>query len=96
MPAPKAALCSTSSALPGVVNNQEAQLYLRPHEVQLAKAPAAHARLPLRIEAISLIGSEVRIELAPEGWESNEIWEVGMSHGEFARHNPTVPAIGSD
>ncbi len=88
-------------SLPGVVNNQEAQLYLRPHEVQLAKAPAAHARLPLRIEAISLIGSEVRIELAPEGWESNEIWEVGMSHGEFARHNPTrgelwyaIPAVG--
>src|SRR5690554_6442282 len=50
-------------SLPGVVNNQEAQLYLRPHEVQLAKAPATHARLPLRIEAISLIGSEVRIKL---------------------------------
>jgi sulfate transport system ATP-binding protein len=88
-------------ALPGVVNNQEAQLYLRSHEVQLAKAPVAHARLPLRIEAVSLIGSEVRIELAPEGWESNEIWEVGMSHGEFARHNPTrgelwyaIPAVG--
>ncbi|MHA7854485.1 sulfate/molybdate ABC transporter ATP-binding protein [Marinobacter shengliensis] len=88
-------------SLPGQKSDQEAQLYLRPHEVHLARAPAIHARLPLRIEAISLIGSEVRIELVPLGWNSDEIWEVGMSHNEFARHNPSrgelwyaVPDIG--
>jgi sulfate transport system ATP-binding protein len=88
-------------SLPGVRHDQEAQLYLRPHEVQLSRSPAAKARLPLRIEAISLIGSEVRIELAPEGWQSDEIWEIGMSHAEFARQNPTrgelwyaVPDVG--
>lgn len=88
-------------SLPGNRSEQEAQLYLRPHEVQLARAPGAHARLPLRIDAVSLIGSEVRIELVPEGWQSDEIWEVGMSHNEFARQNPSrgelwyaVPDIG--
>jgi sulfate transport system ATP-binding protein len=88
-------------SLPGIRQDQEAQLYLRPHEVQLSRSPAAKARLPLRIEAISLIGSEVRIELAPEGWQSDEIWEIGMSHAEFARQTPTrgelwyaVPDIG--
>lgn len=88
-------------SLPGISNDRQAQLYLRPHEVQLAKAPASHARLPLRIDAISLIGSEVRIELSPEGWHSDQIWEVGMNHAEFARHNPTrgelwyaIPAVG--
>lgn len=90
----------------GIRQDQEAQLYLRPpHEVQLSRSPpAAKARLPpLRIEAISLIGSEVRIELAPpEGWQSDEIWEIGMSHAEFARQNPptrgelwyAVPDVG--
>lgn len=88
-------------SLPGVRNDQEAQLYLRPHEVQLARAPSVHAKLPLRIASISLIGSEVRIELMPEGWQSDEVWEVGMSHSDFARQNPTrgelwyaVPEVG--
>ncbi|MBZ0333418.1 sulfate/molybdate ABC transporter ATP-binding protein [Marinobacter sp. AL4B] len=88
-------------SLPGTKGDQEAQLYLRPHEVQLSRSPATHARLPLRIQSISLIGSEVRLELAPEGWESPELWETGISHAEFAQHNPTrgelwyaVPSVG--
>ncbi|MBB5320506.1 sulfate/molybdate ABC transporter ATP-binding protein [Marinobacter oulmenensis] len=88
-------------SLPGIQAEGEAQLYLRPHEVQLDRSPASHAKLPLRIESISLIGSEVRIELTPEGWQSNEIWEVGMSHSEFARQNPArgerwyaIPDVG--
>jgi len=88
-------------SLPSVQGDREAQLYMRPHEVQLARSPSAHARLPLRIESVSLIGSEVRIELQPEGWHSNELWEVGMSHNEFARQAPArgdlwyaVPDIG--
>lgn len=88
-------------SLPGNRPEQEAQLYLRPHEVHLARAPSVHARLPLRIDAVSLIGSEVRIELVPEGWNSEEIWEIGMSHNEFAQQNPSrgelwfaVPDVG--
>ena len=88
-------------SLPGIQGETNAQLYMRPHEVQLARAPTSHARLPLRIESVSLIGSEVRIELQPEGWRSQDLWEIGMSHNEFARQNPTrgdlwyaVPDIG--
>ncbi|WP_372965366.1 sulfate/molybdate ABC transporter ATP-binding protein [Marinobacter sp.] len=88
-------------SLPGARGDQEAQLYLRPHEVQLSRSPSANARLPLRIESISLIGSEVRIELAPQGWQATELWETGMSHTEFALQNPTrgelwyaVPNVG--
>ncbi|MBE02123.1 TOBE-like domain-containing protein [Marinobacter lutaoensis] len=71
--------------LPGQPPEQDAQLYLRPHEVRLVPKPTPHACLPFTVEAVSLIGAEVRVELSPAGWESEEIWEVGISHGEFAR-----------
>lgn len=90
--------------VPDTQHQGSAQLYLRPHEVRLATTPAAHANLPLRIEAVSLIGSEVRVELRPEGWESegsDNIWEVGISHAEFNQQRPTrgdlryaVPEVG--
>jgi len=90
--------------LPGIQHKGDAQLYLRPHEVRLATAPVSHANLPLRIEAVSLIGSEVRVELRPEGWQSegsDNIWEVGISHAEFNSQRPTrgdlryaVPQVG--
>ncbi|MGO1462342.1 MAG: sulfate/molybdate ABC transporter ATP-binding protein [Marinobacter sp.] len=90
--------------VPGSEHQGNAQLYLRPHEVQLASAPTAHAHLPLRIEAVSLIGSEVRVELRPEGWQNEStdtIWEVGISHSEFNHQRPArgdlryaVPEIG--
>ncbi|MFP3979183.1 sulfate/molybdate ABC transporter ATP-binding protein [Marinobacter sp. KMM 10035] len=90
--------------VPDIQHQGTAQLYLRPHEVRLATAPAAHANLPLRIEAVSLIGSEVRVELRPEGWASegsDNIWEVGISHAEFNQQRPTrgdlryaIPEVG--
>lgn len=78
--------------LPGQPPEQDAQLYLRPHEVRLVPKPTPHACLPFTVEAVSLIGAEVRVELSPAGWESEEIWEVGISHGEFARQ-PLARAI---
>lgn len=90
--------------VPGIQHQGDAQLYLRPHEVRLATAPSPRANLPLRIEAVSLIGSEVRVELRPEGWESegsDNIWEVGISHAEFNQQRPVrgdlryaVPEVG--
>ncbi|MBA6421753.1 MULTISPECIES: sulfate/molybdate ABC transporter ATP-binding protein [Pseudomonas] len=88
--------------LPGMLEcSGEAQLYLRPHEVRLQDCPAPHANLPLRIESISLIGAEVRLELAPCGWVAQEPWEVGISHVEFNRWQPqrgdrcyAVPDVG--
>lgn len=87
--------------LPEQSTGDTVQLYLRPHEVRLQDEPASHAHLPLRIESISLIGAEVRLELAPCGWQSEEPWEVGISHAEFNRWQPqrgdrcyAVPDVG--
>jgi len=65
-----------------------AQLYLRPHELRLDDQPSASAYLPLRVEAINLIGAEVRVELRPDGWESEDLWEVGISHAAFNARRP--------
>ncbi|TKA89560.1 sulfate/molybdate ABC transporter ATP-binding protein [Halopseudomonas bauzanensis] len=70
---------------------QTAQLYMRPHELTLQSAPAAHAHLPLCIESISLVGAEVRLELSARGWATAEHWEVGITHTQF---NSWQPARG--
>ncbi len=74
--------------VPGVEEAPDAQLYLRPHEVRLQVEPGEQASLPFIIDAINLIGAEVRVELKPDGWECDDIWEVGISHGEFSRWQP--------
>ena len=74
--------------LPEACPTAAAQLYLRPHEVRLCDAAGDDAHLPFRVEAINLIGAEVRVELRPEGWESPELWEVGMTHADFNRRRP--------
>lgn len=86
--------------MPGQETSGEAQLYLRPHEVRLSDSPCSNAHLPFRVEAVSLIGAEVRVELRPDGWDSDEVWEVGISHSEFNQRQPTrgdlcyaVPAV---
>ncbi|EXJ11124.1 Sulfate/thiosulfate import ATP-binding protein CysA [Nitrincola nitratireducens] len=58
--------------LPKPITVPVAQLYLRPHEVHLQQVPVAHANLPLTINAVSLIGAEVRLELQPDGWQADE------------------------
>ncbi|PRB79920.1 sulfate/molybdate ABC transporter ATP-binding protein [Pseudomonas sp. MYb185] len=68
---------------------QALQLYMRSHEVHLQTMPAAHAHLPLRIDSISLVGAEVRLELSPIGWESEEPWEIGITHAQFNSWQPS-------
>jgi sulfate transport system ATP-binding protein len=87
--------------LPEGCENDDAQLYLRPHEVRLTQDASDRAHLPFRIEAINLIGAEVRVELKPDGWECEELWEVGISHTEFNARHPqrgdrcfAVPDVG--
>ena len=75
--------------LPADATEQAAQLYMRPHEVSLQSMPAAHAHLPLCIESISLVGAEVRLELSPIGWETQEHWEVGITHAQFNSWQPS-------
>lgn len=87
--------------LPQGCDDDDAQLYLRPHEVRLTQEPGRDAHLPFRIEAINVIGAEVRIELKPDGWACEELWEVGISHTEFNASRPrrgdryyAVPDVG--
>ncbi|MEH6387388.1 sulfate/molybdate ABC transporter ATP-binding protein [Pseudomonas profundi] len=70
------------------VTSKELQLYMRSHEVRLQSMSEAHAHLPLRIESVSLVGAEVRLELSPIGWESAEPWEVGITHAQFNNWQP--------
>ncbi|MFA5678932.1 MAG: TOBE-like domain-containing protein [Pseudomonas sp.] len=78
--------------LPEAPSSAQQQLYMRSHEVRLQSTPAAHAHLPLRIESVSLVGAEVRLELSPAGWQADELWEVGITHTQF---NSWQPSRGS-
>lgn len=69
------------------------QLYVRSHELGLSNQPCDHAHLPLKIKAVSLIGAEVRIELEPQGWQSQDLWEVAISHGQYNSWQPQRGAI---
>ena len=64
---------------------QTGQLYVRSHEFYLAHQPSAAANLPMQVMSVSLVGAEVRLELAPQGWSSEHLWDVTLSHAEFAR-----------
>ncbi|WP_114417870.1 sulfate/molybdate ABC transporter ATP-binding protein [Marinospirillum perlucidum] len=64
------------------------QLYLRSHEITLAREPDARAHLPLTIKAVNLIGAEVRLELEPQGWEADDLWEAAISHAEYNAWQP--------
>lgn len=70
------------------VASKDLQLYMRSHEVRLQTMPAVHAHLPLRIESVNLVGAEVRLELAPIGWDSAEPWEIGITHAQFNSWQP--------
>ena len=74
--------------LPEPCSAPRQQLYMRSHEVSLQSTSASHAYLPLRIESISLVGAEVRLELSPVGWQSEELWEVGLTHAQFNSWQP--------
>lgn len=67
----------------GSTDAREHRLMMRPHEVRLAAQPTARANLPLQVSAVSLVGSEVRIELAARGWEAPGIWALSLRHKEY-------------
>lgn len=74
--------------LPPSAPSNASQLYMRSHEVQLQNTAAAHAHLPLRIESVNLVGAEVRLELSPSGWSSDEPWAIGITHAQFNSWQP--------
>ncbi|WP_105901301.1 sulfate/molybdate ABC transporter ATP-binding protein [Vibrio gangliei] len=62
-------------------------LYIRGHELSLSKKPNSQASLPCQVIAVNPVGAEVRVELAPLGWETNEIWEAKLSHQTLNEHS---------
>lgn len=59
---------------------QDGVLYVRSHELSLSNKPNSQANLPFDIVAMTPIGAEVRVELAPHGWHSEELWEANFTH----------------
>ncbi|MGL4225488.1 MAG: sulfate/molybdate ABC transporter ATP-binding protein [Vibrio sp.] len=62
---------------------QNGLLYVRSHELVLADKPNSQALLPFEVVSINPVGAEVRVELAPIGWHSAELWEAKLSHREL-------------
>ncbi|PJE55952.1 sulfate/molybdate ABC transporter ATP-binding protein [Marinomonas sp. BSi20584] len=75
-----------SIILPDGAEQKDGQLYIRSHEFFVSKEPTAHANLPLRVIAINPIGAEVRLELTPIDWQSNDVWEIDLPHKAFDKN----------
>ncbi|SIO37813.1 sulfate/molybdate ABC transporter ATP-binding protein [Salinivibrio sp. ES.052] len=59
---------------------QSGNLYVRSHELTLADKPNSQLSLPMRVVSINPVGAEVRVSLAPQGWESEQLWEATLTH----------------
>ncbi|ODQ01583.1 sulfate/molybdate ABC transporter ATP-binding protein [Salinivibrio sp. DV] len=59
---------------------QSGSLYVRSHELTLADKPNSQLSLPMRVVSINPVGAEVRVSLAPQGWESEQLWEATLTH----------------
>ncbi len=59
---------------------QNGSLYVRSHELTLSTKQNSQASLLCEVVSINPVGAEVRIELAPIGWHSDELWEAKLSH----------------
>lgn len=59
---------------------QSGTLYVRSHELTLSSKENSQASLPCEVIAINPVGAEVRVELAPIGWQTDDIWEAKLSH----------------
>lgn len=55
-------------------------LYIRSHELNVSSKANSQASLPCQIVAVNPVGAEVRVELSPIGWETEELWEAKLSH----------------
>ncbi|MGY2575849.1 sulfate/molybdate ABC transporter ATP-binding protein [Vibrio sp. C8] len=56
------------------------QLYIRSHELSLSTKENSQASLPCEVVSINPVGAEVRVELSPIGWQTDELWEAKLSH----------------
>lgn len=63
------------------------QLYIRSHEFMVSQTATEQASLPMRIIAVNPIGPEVRLELMPIDWHSEEVWEIDLTHKVYDKNN---------
>lgn len=68
------------------VEQQDGQLYIRSHEFMVSKTLTEQASLPVRVVAVNPIGPEVRLELEPIGWQSEDIWEIDLTHKVYDKN----------
>ncbi|WP_417879911.1 sulfate/molybdate ABC transporter ATP-binding protein [Vibrio sp.] len=66
---------------------KDGALYIRSHEVSISDKPNSQASLPCKVVAINPVGAEVRVELSPIGWGSNELWEAKLTHQALNEHS---------
>ncbi|MDC0610817.1 sulfate/molybdate ABC transporter ATP-binding protein [Vibrio sp.] len=62
---------------------QDGLLYVRSHEITLSDKDNSQASLPFEISSINPVGAEVRVELTPDGWESDDVWEAKLTHSSL-------------
>ncbi|MFC3024067.1 sulfate/molybdate ABC transporter ATP-binding protein [Vibrio zhugei] len=67
---------------------QHGQLFVRSHEVTLSDKASPQIHLPAKIMSVSPVGAEVRVEVSPMGWQSDDFWEITLSHQDF--HPETI------
>lgn len=60
------------------------ELYFRSHEASLSAKPTSQVHLPVVVLDVSRIGAEVKVNLAPVGWNSEETWSLSISHEDAA------------
>lgn len=65
------------------------KLYVRSHELTLSRKPNSQASLPFEVVSVNPVGAEVRIELAPVGWKSDELWEAKLTHLALSEYSIT-------
>ncbi|NAW69534.1 sulfate ABC transporter ATP-binding protein [Vibrio sp. V27_P1S3P104] len=77
------------------------KLYVRSHELTLSRKPNSQASLPFEVISINPVGAEVRVELAPLGWQSNDHWEAKLTHRALSEqpltrgdHTFATPQVG--
>lgn len=61
-------------------------LYVRSHELSLSIKENSQASLPCEVVSINPVGAEVRVELSPIGWQTDELWEAKLSHRALSEH----------
>ncbi|MAX98841.1 MAG: sulfate ABC transporter ATP-binding protein [Oceanospirillaceae bacterium] len=60
----------------------EGDLYIRSHRLTLSRDALAGAHLPFIVVAANPVGADVRVELRADGWDSDALWEVDLTHDQ--------------